>query len=77
LIESNSCDLFTLPKVLDEADRLLSDTFAEDLGVIFDTVPEKRQTLLFTATMTENILQLQNAQEDPNKKPFVYQVRSE
>jgi len=66
-----------LTKVLDEADRLLSDTFAEDLAVIFDTIPEKRQTLLFTATMTENILQLQDTQEDPNKKPFVYQVKSE
>ncbi|CAG8441034.1 7967_t:CDS:2 [Rhizophagus irregularis] len=64
--------------VLDEADRLLSDTFAEDLAVIFDTIPKKRQTLLFTATMTENILQLQDAQEeDPNRKPFIYQVKSE
>jgi ATP-dependent RNA helicase DDX49/DBP8 len=66
-----------LVKVLDEADRLLSDTFAEDLAVIFDTIPEKRQTLLFTATMTENILQLHDAQEDSNKKPFIYQVKSE
>ncbi|CAB4380293.1 DEAD-domain-containing protein [Rhizophagus irregularis] len=64
--------------VLDEADRLLSDTFAEDLAVIFDTIPKKRQTLLFTATMTENILQLQDAQEeDPNRKPFIYQVKSD
>ncbi|GET03731.1 probable ATP-dependent RNA helicase DDX49 [Rhizophagus clarus] len=54
--------------VLDEADRLLSDTFAEDLATIFDTIPKKRQTLLFTATMTESILQLQDVQEDPGKK---------
>ncbi|CAI2179121.1 9905_t:CDS:2 [Funneliformis geosporum] len=63
--------------VLDEADRLLSDTFVEDLAVIFDSIPKKRQTLLFTATMTENILHLQDTQEDPNKKPFVYQVKSD
>ncbi|GET03738.1 probable ATP-dependent RNA helicase DDX49 [Rhizophagus clarus] len=63
--------------VLDEADRLLSDTFAEDLATIFDTIPKKRQTLLFTATMTESILQLQDVQEDPGKKPFVYQMKSD
>ncbi|CAG8689470.1 5521_t:CDS:2, partial [Funneliformis caledonium] len=63
--------------VLDEADRLLSDTFVEDLAVIFDTIPKERQSLLFTATMTENIMQLQDTQEDSNKKPFVYQVKSD
>ncbi|CAG8668014.1 15483_t:CDS:2 [Gigaspora margarita] len=63
--------------VLDEADRLLSDTFADDLSVIFDNIPSKRQTLLFTATMTENILALGNIEEDQNKKPFVYQIKSD
>ncbi|CAG8569280.1 23163_t:CDS:2 [Cetraspora pellucida] len=63
--------------VLDEADRLLSDTFANDLSVIFENIPSKRQTLLFTATMTENILALGNLEEDPNKRPFVYQIKSD
>ncbi|CAG8515016.1 12053_t:CDS:10 [Dentiscutata erythropus] len=63
--------------VLDEADRLLSDTFADDLNVIFDNIPSKRQTLLFTATMTENILALENLEEDPGKRPFVYQIKSD
>ncbi|KAJ2016853.1 putative RNA helicase, partial [Coemansia sp. S610] len=39
--------------VLDEADRLLTDTFAPDLAVIMDAIPRRRQTLLFTATMTQ------------------------
>ncbi|CAG8617750.1 10005_t:CDS:2 [Dentiscutata heterogama] len=63
--------------VLDEADRLLSDTFADDLNVIFDNIPSKRQTLLFTATMTENILAIENLKEDPDKRPFVYQIKSD
>ncbi|KAJ2157952.1 putative RNA helicase [Coemansia sp. RSA 552] len=54
--------------VLDEADRLLTDTFASDLGVIMDAVPQKRQTLLFTATVTPSILALRDR---PNK-PFVH-----
>ncbi|KAH8555508.1 P-loop containing nucleoside triphosphate hydrolase protein [Umbelopsis sp. PMI_123] len=59
--------------VMDEADRLLSDTFTEDLEVIFNNIPEKRQTLLFTATMTESILALSEAEEQPQKRPFLYQ----
>ncbi|CAO3659170.1 unnamed protein product [Umbelopsis vinacea] len=59
--------------VMDEADRLLSDTFTEDLEVIFNNIPEKRQTLLFTATMTDSILALSEAEEDPKKRPFLYQ----
>ncbi|RUS16767.1 P-loop containing nucleoside triphosphate hydrolase protein [Endogone sp. FLAS-F59071] len=55
--------------VLDEADRLLSSTFASDLESIFAHVPSKRQTLLFTATMTESILALRQG----DRTPFVYQ----
>ncbi|CAG8637304.1 3596_t:CDS:2, partial [Paraglomus occultum] len=61
--------------ILDEADRLLSPTFANDLSIIFDNIPTKRQTLLFTATMTDSILAL-GSEEDEKKKPFVYQVNS-
>ena len=39
--------------VLDEADRLLSSTFAEDLSLIFSSTNIKRQTLFFSATMPE------------------------
>ncbi|KAL0098228.1 P-loop containing nucleoside triphosphate hydrolase protein [Phycomyces blakesleeanus] len=58
--------------VMDEADRLLSPTFAPDLGHILPHLPKNRQTLLFTATMTESILALRDAEEDEKKKPFVH-----
>jgi ATP-dependent RNA helicase DDX49/DBP8 len=45
--------------VLDEADRLLDTSFAKDLGFIFDHLPTKRQTLLFSATMTANLDRLE------------------
>jgi len=43
--------------VLDEADRLFESSFSEDLKVIFDSLPpkHKRQTLFFSATLTEGI----------------------
>ncbi|KAI9008171.1 P-loop containing nucleoside triphosphate hydrolase protein [Gaertneriomyces semiglobifer] len=37
--------------VIDEADRLLTDTFANDMEVVLDALPKERQTLLFSATM--------------------------
>lgn len=46
--------------VLDEADRLLDVSFAKDLGFIFDKLPAKRQTLLFSATMTANLDRLES-----------------
>ncbi|KAF7728952.1 putative RNA helicase [Apophysomyces ossiformis] len=58
--------------VMDEADRILSETFMSDLEVILPLLPEKRQTLLFTATMTDSILALRDAKEDPNQRPFVH-----
>eukprot|EP00002_Diphylleia_rotans_P039899 TRINITY_DN9376_c0_g1_i4.p1 TRINITY_DN9376_c0_g1~~TRINITY_DN9376_c0_g1_i4.p1 ORF type:complete len:462 (-),score=101.90 TRINITY_DN9376_c0_g1_i4:12-1397(-) len=45
--------------VLDEADRLLDKKFEESLAQIFEMLPEKRQTLLFSATMTTSIERLQ------------------
>ncbi|KAK1945323.1 DEAD-box ATP-dependent RNA helicase 36 [Phytophthora citrophthora] len=45
--------------VLDEADRLLDVSFAKDLSFIFDRLPAKRQTLLFSATMTANLDRLE------------------
>ncbi|KAJ2746714.1 putative RNA helicase [Coemansia sp. BCRC 34301] len=57
--------------VLDEADRLLSDSFANDLAVIMDAIPRQRQTLLFTATMTQRIMDLSN-REKGGVAPFVH-----
>ncbi len=41
--------------VLDEADRLLEMGFAEEIKEIVRMSPTKRQTLLFSATMTEEV----------------------
>jgi ATP-dependent RNA helicase DDX27 len=41
--------------VLDEADRMLEDGFADELNEILTTLPKSRQTMLFSATMTSNV----------------------
>jgi ATP-dependent RNA helicase DDX27 len=44
--------------VLDEADRMLEDGFADELNEIISIIPKSRQTMLFSATMTESVDQL-------------------
>ncbi|CAO3657267.1 unnamed protein product [Mucor hiemalis] len=44
--------------VMDEADRMLEDGFADELGEIVKACPRGRQTMLFSATMTDNVDQL-------------------
>lgn len=52
--------------VLDEADEMLSMGFREDIQAILDESPLERQTLLFSATMPPEILQLTELyQKDP------------
>jgi ATP-dependent RNA helicase DDX27 len=41
--------------VLDEADRMLEDGFADELTEILTTIPKSRQTMLFSATMTSSV----------------------
>ncbi|PGH28205.1 hypothetical protein AJ80_00095 [Polytolypa hystricis UAMH7299] len=41
--------------VLDEADRMLEDGFADELDEILKTIPKSRQTMLFSATMTNSV----------------------
>ena len=60
--------------VLDEADRLLESSFAEDLQIIFDKISQDRQTLLFSATLTDTIEQLKKLS---SREPFFHQVKSE
>ena len=55
-----SCNTFSLKKikylVLDEADRLLEPGgFDDQLKVIFDQLPAQKQTLLFSATFSNNV----------------------
>lgn len=44
--------------VLDEADEMLNMGFIEDIEKILESVPDERQTLLFSATMPERIRQI-------------------
>jgi len=59
-------------QVLDEADRLLDDldyNFGEQLSTIFSALPANRQTLLFSATLTDK---LQEVSELAMNKPFFW-----
>lgn len=59
--------------VLDEADRLLEGNFGPDLEVIFDFLPAKRQTLLFSATITDTMKELQKMSMN---KPFFWHSKA-
>lgn len=41
--------------VLDEADRMLEEGFQEEMSAILEQLPEKRQTVFFSATFPESI----------------------
>ena len=47
--------------VLDEADRMLDMGFHDDIMRIIDNTPDKRQTLLFSATYPDEIKDISNA----------------
>ncbi|HTN37685.1 MAG TPA: DEAD/DEAH box helicase [Arachidicoccus sp.] len=47
--------------VLDEADRMLDMGFVNDVKKVVKLIPQKRQTLLFSATMPPSILKLANS----------------
>lgn len=57
--------------VLDEADKLLDVAFEEDLRKVLGHLPAKRQTLLFSATMTKGLVKLQQA---ALKDAYIYKV---
>ena len=59
LIASNAIKLDRVQTlVLDEADRMLSLGFTEELSALLDLLPSKKQTLLFSATFPEQVKSL-------------------
>lgn len=65
--------------VLDEADILLTETFSKDLSICMSILPpkDKRQTLLFTATITDQVQSLKDTPQAEGKlPPFSYQVET-
>ncbi|MCL2354141.1 MAG: DEAD/DEAH box helicase, partial [Defluviitaleaceae bacterium] len=74
--------------ILDEADEMLNMGFREDIETILKEVPDERQTLLFSATMSPEIMNItKRYQTDPfivkvvqkaltsaNIKQFVYDI---
>ncbi|CCM01972.1 uncharacterized protein FIBRA_04045 [Fibroporia radiculosa] len=62
--------------VLDEADRMLSDGFADELTEIIKSCPMSRQTMLFSATMTDSVDELVRMSLDKPVRLFVDPKRS-
>ncbi|KAH9002414.1 P-loop containing nucleoside triphosphate hydrolase protein [Lactarius hatsudake] len=58
--------------VLDEADRLLAPSFAEDLAHLFGVLPKDRQTALFTATWTSSIDSIADATPRPESRNHLF-----
>lgn len=50
--------------VIDEVDEMLEQGFRTQLGRVFDLLPKRRQNLMFSATLTEDIENLMNVYFD-------------
>jgi len=74
LISSNAIKLDLVNTlVLDEADRMLSLGFTEELSALLALTPKKKQTLLFSATFPE---QVKTLTEELLNNPIEIQVQS-
>ncbi len=62
--------------VLDEADRMLDMGFVQDVKKVLKKLPDKKQTLLFSATMPAEIVELANGLLHQPVKVFVTPVSS-
>ncbi|WFD35023.1 RNA helicase [Malassezia cuniculi] len=62
--------------VMDEADRMLEDGFEAELNEIIRLCPQKRQTMLFSATMTDDVDQLVRLSLNKPVRMFVDPRRS-
>ena len=68
-----ACDTFSLKRarflVLDEADRLIAGRFDSDLATITAALPQRRQTLLFSATCNDTLRQLEGIANNEVRRP--------
>jgi ATP-dependent RNA helicase RhlE len=60
--------------VLDEADKMLNLGFAEEMNKIFALLPIKRQNLLFSATLSDDV---NNINQVLLRKPLVIKIEEE
>lgn len=75
LLSSNAIKLNRVSAlVLDEADRMLSLGFTEELAQVLESLPTKKQTLLFSATFPEEVRLLTDKLLND---PLEYQLQSE
>jgi len=59
--------------ILDEADEMLDMGFRDDIETVVKKIPDKRQTILFSATMSKAILKLtKRYQKDPQLIKLVH-----
>ena len=75
LVESNAVHLSNIDTlVLDEADKMLNLGFKEEMNRIFALLPKKRQNLLFSATLSEDV---NNIQGILLRQPLVIKIEAE
>ena len=75
LIDSNAVHLSQIDTlVLDEADKMLNLGFAEEMNKIFVLLPIKRQNLLFSATLSDDV---NNINQVLLRKPLVIKIEEE
>ncbi|TKC09419.1 DEAD/DEAH box helicase [Pedobacter frigoris] len=75
LVEVNSVHLSTIQTlVLDEADKMLNLGFQEEVNKIIALLPEQRQNLLFSATLSADI---QNIHQVLLHEPVIVQIEAE
>ena len=59
LVESNAVHLSEIETlILDEADKMLNPGFQEEMNRIFALLPKKRQNLLFSATLSNEVVSI-------------------
>ncbi|SMD09895.1 DEAD/DEAH box helicase [Pedobacter nyackensis] len=75
LVDSNAVHLSSIETlVLDEADKMLNLGFKEEVNKIIALLPEKRQNILFSATLSSD---LQNINQVLLHEPVVIKIEAE